>query len=122
MATTVRDNPAESRYEIYDDGLLAGFTTYKLAPGRIAFVHTEVFQAFSGRGLARHLVDEELEDARRRSLAVLPFCPYVRRVISENPERYLDLVPTSQRDRFGLPATVRNRPLEQDDGDAAADQ
>ena len=104
--SAVRDNPAKHRYEIYDDDQLAGFSEYKLTGSRIAFTHTEVDPAFRGRSLARQLVDGELDDARRRGLAVLPFCPYVRKVIAESPERYLDLVPARDRARFQLPDRV----------------
>ncbi|NLG20886.1 MAG: N-acetyltransferase [Actinomycetales bacterium] len=104
MATTVRDNPEQSRFEIHVDEELAGFAEYALRPGQIAFTHTEVFEAFGGRGLARELVDGALAEARQRELAVLPFCPYVLRVISRNQEQYLDLVPASERERFNLPA------------------
>lgn len=48
------------------------------------------------------LVTEELDDARRRGLAGLPFCPYVRQVIASGPEQYLDLVPPRNRERFKL--------------------
>jgi predicted GNAT family acetyltransferase len=102
MTTTVRDNPSENRYEVYDGEQLAGFSTYRLADERIAFLHTEVDPAFEGRGLARQLVREELDDARRRGLGVLPFCSYVSRVISRDADRYLDLVPVAERKRFGL--------------------
>jgi uncharacterized protein len=104
--STVRDNPAQHRYEIYDGDRLAGFSDYKLTKTRVAFTHTEVDPAFGGRGLARELVTEELDDARRRGLAVLPFCPYVRKVIASNPEQYLDLVPARDRERFQLPGYV----------------
>jgi hypothetical protein len=103
MSPHVQDNPAESRYEIHDDGRLAGFTAYQLRPGTIAFTHTETDPAFAGRGLARRLVTDTLEDVRRRGLAVRPFCQYVRDVIARNPERYLDLVRAEDRDRFELP-------------------
>jgi len=106
MSTTVRDNPTESRYEVYDDEQLAGFTVYKLTERQIAFTHTEVAPAFGGRGLAKQLVTKALDDARRRSLAVLPFCPYVRKVIAENPGAYLDLVPETDRHRFDLAETA----------------
>jgi len=102
MSTTVRDNPADSRYEVYDEEQLAGFAVYELTGEQIAFTHTEVAPAFGGRGLARQLVTDALDDARHRSLSVLPFCPYVRKVIAENVETYLDLVPATDRDRFGL--------------------
>jgi predicted GNAT family acetyltransferase len=102
MSLSVRDNPDRSRYEIYDGEQLVGFAEYKLAGERIAFIHTEVVPAFGGRGLAKRLVTEGLDDARRRGLAVLPFCPFVRSFIAKNADAYLDLVPEKERDRFGL--------------------
>jgi uncharacterized protein len=104
MGVEVRDHPSASRYEVLVDGEVAGFTDYRLRPDRIALVHTEVLPAYGGRGLARELVAGELTDARRRGLAVLPFCPYVRRVIAEDPAGWLDLVRPRDRERFGLPA------------------
>jgi predicted GNAT family acetyltransferase len=103
MANAVRDSRAESRYEIFEGPELAGFSVYELGTNRIAFTHTEVLPAFAGRGLAQRLVASALEDARRRGLAVLPFCPYVRKVIAEDPAAYLDLVRPQDRARFGLP-------------------
>ena len=105
VTTIVRDNPTKNRFEVYVDDDLAGFSEYRLNPGRVTFTHTEIDEAFSGRGLARKLVVSELDEARRRGLAVLPICPYVRDVISRNADTYLDLVPISARDRFNLPAT-----------------
>ena len=107
MVTTVRDNPDNHRYEIYDGDQLAGFSEYNLlTSGKIAFTHTQVDPAYSGRGLARTLVAEELDDARRRGLAVLPFCPYVRKVIAADPVRYLHLVLPQDRERFRLPHEI----------------
>ncbi|HEY0696997.1 MAG TPA: GNAT family N-acetyltransferase [Micromonospora sp.] len=106
MSTTVRDNPAESRYEILDGEQVVGFATYRLTGGRIAFLHTEVDPAHAGRGLAGQLVTWALDDVRRRGLTVLPFCPYVRSFIARHAERYLDLVAPADRARFELPADV----------------
>lgn len=103
MGPTVRDNTDLGRYEICVDDRVVGFGEYKLGPGRIAFLHTEVDEEVSGQGLARQLVVGALADVRRRGLAVLPFCPYVRRVIADSPGEYLDLVPEKDRARFGLP-------------------
>lgn len=75
--TAVRDNPEEDRYEIRDHDQLAGFSENKLT--------------------------EALDDARRRKLALLPLCPYVRKVIASDPAQYLDLVPPGDRERFELP-------------------
>jgi predicted GNAT family acetyltransferase len=101
MAVEVRDNPDEERYEASVDGQLAGFTVYRSRPGLIALVHTEVDEAFEGHGVGSTLVRFELDDARRRGLAVLPFCPFVNGYIERHPE-YVDLVPESHRETFGL--------------------
>jgi predicted GNAT family acetyltransferase len=97
----VRDNADEQRYEATVDGELAGFTAYRLGPGLITFVHTEVDDAFEGHGVASTLVSEALGDARRGGLDVLPVCPFVNSYIEKHPE-YLDLVPESRREAFGL--------------------
>jgi predicted GNAT family acetyltransferase len=103
METRVADNPDADRYEVFADGELAGFVTYRLKDGRIALRHTEVDDAFEGHGVGGTLVSEALDDARARGLAVLPFCPFVKAYIGKHPE-YLDLVPAGQREKFELPA------------------
>ena len=98
----VRDNPSKQRYEIHDGGQLAGFAEYRLDGQRITFTHTQTEPAFNGRGLARQLVTHALDDARRRELTVRPLCPYVRKVITSDPRRFLDLVTAEDRSRFKL--------------------
>jgi predicted GNAT family acetyltransferase len=109
MGIEVRDNPGESRYEILVDGVVAGFTTYKLHSDRIALIHTEVSEEYTGQGLATRLVTNELDDLRRRGLDVLPFCPLVRQFIADHPT-YVDLVPASDRERFSLPPAEPQEP------------
>lgn len=101
MAVEVHDNPDEQRYEAVVDGTLAGFTTYRMQPGVIAFLHTQVEDAFEGHGVGSTLIREALEDARRRGFEVLPFCPFVDAFIAEHRE-FVDLVPASRREEFGL--------------------
>lgn len=102
MTTTVRDHPEESRYEVYDEKRLAGFAAYRLSEGRITFDHTEVDPELKGKGLAKQLITEALDDAARRGLTVLPKCPYVRKVIAKHADRYLELVPVASRAAFDL--------------------
>lgn len=101
MSIVVRDNPQESRFEILVDDALAGFSVYELRDDVIAFIHTEIDEAYAGQGLAKILVTQALDTTRDTGLAVLPFCPYVRGFIQKNPD-YLDLVPEDQRARFKL--------------------
>ena len=102
MSTTVRDETTHHRYEIVVDDQVAGYSHYQLENGRIAFQHTEVDGAYAGRGLGKQLVTGLLDDAEQRGLAVVPLCPYVRKVISENAPRYLHLVPDDVRESLGL--------------------
>jgi uncharacterized protein len=99
----VTDNPSASRYELHVGEELAGFVEYKLGQhdSVISLVHTQVDDAFQGRGLATHLARYSLDDARERGLAVLPFCPYINSWIKKHPE-YADLVPADRRADFGL--------------------
>jgi uncharacterized protein len=97
----VADASERDRYELSVDGEIAGFTAYRLRPGLIAFIHTEVEERFQGRGLADKLIRFALEDARTRELAVLPFCPFVNAFIDRNRE-FEALVPDRYREQFGL--------------------
>jgi uncharacterized protein len=101
MTLQVADNPEREQYEIRADGELAGFIQYQLGNGVIAFLHTETDPRFRGQGIAGRLVQSSLDSARERHLAVLPYCPFVRRWITEHPE-YADLVPDDTRAIFRM--------------------
>lgn len=89
--TTVADNPEASRYEISVDGVLAGYTEYIDKGTLLVFPHTEIFEAFAGRGLAATLVTEALDDVRSRGLLIRPDCPYVAGFLRKHRD-YRDLV------------------------------
>jgi predicted GNAT family acetyltransferase len=101
MDIEVTDNSAEHRYEIRVDGKLAGFTAYRERPGRLEFTHTEIGDEFEGQGLGSKLIGTTLDDVRSRGDAVIPICPFMKAYIERHPE-YVDLVPESERVRFGL--------------------
>lgn len=103
MSVSVRHVPDESRYEVWVDDELAGFTAYRPQGARLAFTHTEVLPAFSGQGVATELIAGALDDVRASGRQLLPFCPFVQRFVRDHAD-YLDLVPADQRPRFDLPA------------------
>ena len=86
MVTTIRDNTAESRWELLVDGELAVFSTYHDHGNRRTFVHTETQDGFEGQGLASQLVKAELDDAKARGLEINPSCPFVRAYMERHPE------------------------------------
>ena len=97
----VFDEPERNRYSIVADGHLAGFVTYRLHGQEIAFEHAEIQPSLQRQGLASDLVRFALDDAEKRGLDVLPYCPFVRSFIFDHPE-YRDLVPTASWDSFDL--------------------
>jgi hypothetical protein len=99
--TVVVDAPERKRFELSVDGELAGFLIYRLRPGLLALIHTEVEDRFEGRGLGGRLARFALDQARAEGLAVLPFCPFVNEWMERHRE-YVDLVPAEYRPNFGL--------------------
>src|SRR4051794_8909245 len=86
----VSDDPARSRFEVLVDGESAGQAVYELRPGTIVFLHTEIDDAYGGRGLGGTLVRAALDSARERGLHVVATCPFVRGWIQKHPH-YPDL-------------------------------
>jgi predicted GNAT family acetyltransferase len=91
----VVDNVERHRYEAQVEGDPA-FLDYRLEPGAIVLVHTQVPKALEGHGIAQALVKHALDDARRRGLGVVPVCPFVGAWIKRHPE-YADLVQPPSR-------------------------
>jgi predicted GNAT family acetyltransferase len=87
----VADDPSATRYVIRDNEAPVGFVTYRLGPGVITFLHTEVDPAREGEGLGSVLVRGALDDARARGLSVHPVCSFVAGYIERHPA-YADLV------------------------------
>ena len=86
----VRNNTAQNRFELDVDGHQA-VAYYRMAPGVITFVHTEVPQPLSGRGIGTKLIRGALEMARAQGLKVVPQCPFVSAFMGKHPE-YNDLL------------------------------
>jgi predicted GNAT family acetyltransferase len=91
----VRDVPEESRYDLYIDGVRVGFMDYAVRGDTFTALHTEIYPAYGGRGLASRLVTEVLDNVRDTGMALRPLCPFVRRFLETHPE-YDDLVTASK--------------------------
>ena len=97
----VTDAIERNRFVATVDGEQAGFIVYRLRPGLLALIHTEVDERFEGHGVGSHLARFALEQARAKGLEVLPFCPFVNGWMKRHPE-YSDLVPAAYRANFDL--------------------
>ena len=101
-AIDVVDVPEKSRFEIRVDGELAGFGDYSRMGDRVIFRHTEISDAYEGRGLGSKLVQGALDAARAAGHAVVPLCPFVASYIERHPE-YEDLVDQECLDYLARP-------------------
>jgi uncharacterized protein len=83
MADPIRDNVALSRFELDLDAGVA-VVTYRLLPGAITLVHTEVPAEVRGSGVV-------LEQVRRRGLKMVPQCSFIRAFMAKN-QQFNDLL------------------------------
>ena len=74
------------RFTITVDGATAGFTEIVDSDGRRTFPHTEVDDAFQGRGLATILIGEALQQTRDAGLRIVPVCEMVAAYVKEHHE------------------------------------
>ena len=94
---TIANNPAEHRYEARIGGELAGYCEYNLLSEAIMFTHTEVLQAFEGKGVGSALARHVLDQARADGKHVIPVCQFIAGYIRKHRD-YADLVrPDVQR-------------------------
>jgi predicted GNAT family acetyltransferase len=88
----VSQNEDEQRFEARVDGELAGSAYYETADDLIVFTHTEVDDAYEGKGvgsaLAKGALDAVRADGRRK---VVPRCPFIKGWIDRHPD-YRDLL------------------------------
>lgn len=87
--TEIKQNNNEKKgsFEIYFEGNKAGEMTYTWA-GDDKFIidHTEVSEAYSGKGLAKQLVYAGAEYAKKNGKKVIPLCTYAKSVFDKNED------------------------------------
>jgi predicted GNAT family acetyltransferase len=82
----VHHRPERHRFELEQDGQLAGFIAYRERDGRLDLLHTEVDERFEGRGLGGQLVRGTLEAVRAQGRRIIPSCPFVAAWLRRHPE------------------------------------
>ena len=82
-----------TRYEILRGDELVGEIRYRIEPGAIVLVHTDVAPSAEGQGIGSRLVAGALDDIRSRGLRVVPVCPFVTAYLRRHPEQRDLVVP-----------------------------
>jgi predicted GNAT family acetyltransferase len=84
-ATDVRNNQAESRYEL-TTGKGIAFSEYRRHDDVVVFTHTVVPKALEGQGIASRLIAGALADVRAQGLRLVSRCPFVSAYLQRHPE------------------------------------
>ena len=90
-AFEVVDQPDESRFAVLVDGDHAGSAYYERRDDRVLFTHTEVDDAYEGRGVGSALARGALDAVRSRGQKAVPLCEFIAGYIDRHAE-YADLV------------------------------
>lgn len=92
MTIEIRDEREEAgRYAAYLDGQRLGLATWVKVHDTVVLPHTEVEPKWEGHGIGSLLARQAFDDARADGLAVLPFCPFMKRWAELHPD-YQDVV------------------------------
>lgn len=83
---TIEDVPSAHRYEAHLGDQLAGWVDYRRVRDRLVAIHTEVPEAFGGRGIASALVRRVIADARATETRITPRCPFFVAHFERHPE------------------------------------
>jgi predicted GNAT family acetyltransferase len=86
MATEMRNNREQSRYELVIDGELVGIADYRVVGDVVVFPHTEIERSRRGDGLGAQLVRYALDDVAATKRRVVAQCSYVAEFIADHPE------------------------------------
>lgn len=79
------------KFTISVDGKPVGLTEYRDNGGSRTFPHTEVDEAYGGRGLATIVIAEALAQTKAEGKRIIPECPTVVSYLEKHPE-YDDIV------------------------------
>jgi uncharacterized protein len=85
MDPKIEHRPERRRFEAALDGA-HGRLDYRLGPGVMTILHTEVDPALEGHGVAGALVRAALDHARAGGLKVDPVCGYAKAYMERHPE------------------------------------
>lgn len=74
-------------FRAMDEAAVAGEMTYVWA-GTDKFIidHTEVNDAYNGKGIGKQLLMNAVKFARENNLKIIPLCPFAKRMFDRMPE------------------------------------
>ncbi|MGD1319875.1 hypothetical protein SAMN05421857_2184 [Chryseobacterium formosense] len=74
-------------FEAIIDGNRAGLMTYTWAgEDRFIIDHTEVEEAYNGKGVGKEMLIKAVEFARQNNKKIIPLCPFAKATFQKNED------------------------------------
>ncbi|GAA5131259.1 GNAT family N-acetyltransferase [Thalassotalea piscium] len=86
MSYTLIHNIEEHKYEYHIDGQIA-YISYDDQNGKMHLTHTIVPDELSGKGLAKVLLEDVLEQIKKDGKKAVAKCTYIVKYLEKNPEK-----------------------------------
>ena len=86
MTHTLVHNQAESKYEYHIDQYIAYITYDEDENGNMHLTHTIVPEELAGKGLARTLLEDVLEEFKKNGKKAVAQCSYIVKYQEKHPE------------------------------------
>ncbi|GAA4169369.1 N-acetyltransferase [Sphingobacterium sp. ML3W] len=87
----VLDKNQRGELQLFSDETKAGLMSIAIIDGKLVVYHTEVDEAFEGRGFAKILLEKLVSYARENTMKIVPLCPYVNAQFHRHPDIYDDV-------------------------------
>ena len=88
MIEIIQQNTEKNgEFEVLFGGRHAGLMTYTWA-GTDKFIidHTEVEEAYGGKGIGKEMLLAAVDFARNNSVKIIPLCPFAKATFQKNPD------------------------------------
>ena len=86
MSYKLIHNTKESKYEYHIDGFVA-YISYDDRDGNMHLTHTIVPDELAGKGLAKTLLEDVLEQVKKANKKAVADCSYIVKYLEKNPEK-----------------------------------
>jgi predicted GNAT family acetyltransferase len=69
-----------------DGKTIAKMTFVFAGNDKIIIDHTEVNEAYNGKGFGKMMVEKAVEYVREKGIKIIPLCPFAKKIIDKTPE------------------------------------
>lgn len=83
---TLRNNTAQHRYELVDNGQVVGVAEYDLEGDVVVFRHTEIGKGHERKGYGSRLAKMSLDDVVTGNRKILARCEFIAGYLDRHPE------------------------------------